>query len=141
MSTKLEMVVGFLFSPEGRNVVLLHKKRGPEAIVDKLNGVGGKLEPGEAPVDAMRREFLEEAGVDIADWEQFARLEGGKWIVHVFRAFAHSIAYVRSMTDEDVTIAHTFNTDLEYVPRVENLTWLLPLALDKRPIDITQVAY
>jgi 8-oxo-dGTP diphosphatase len=141
MSTKLEMVVGFLFSVDGQLVALLHKQHGPEAIVDKLNGIGGKIEPGETPQQAMQREFIEEAGLNIDSWEQFARLEAGNWIVHVFRAFAFSVVHAHTRTDEEVMVTNTFNPEYEGVPRVENLKWLLPLALDKRPIGITQVYY
>jgi len=42
--------------------VLLVKKKNPPWQVGKYNLVGGKIEPGESPVDAAIREFIEEAG-------------------------------------------------------------------------------
>lgn len=80
-----EYACGFLFS-EDRSRVLLIRKRRPAWQAGKLNGVGGKIEPGETPLQAMRREFREEAGVDIADWQQVLRLSGPDWVGHFFRA-------------------------------------------------------
>lgn len=45
---------------DGR-ILLIHKKRGLGA--GKVNGPGGRLEPGESAVDAARRETREEVGV------------------------------------------------------------------------------
>lgn len=52
-------VLGFLFSEDGSRVLLVWKNR-PAWQNGKLNGVGGKIEPGETPLQAMKREFLEE---------------------------------------------------------------------------------
>ncbi|WP_300288435.1 NUDIX domain-containing protein [uncultured Desulfovibrio sp.] len=40
----------------------------PEFQAGKLNGMGGKLEPGETLLDCMAREAVEEAGY-FGDWE------------------------------------------------------------------------
>lgn len=44
------------------NVLLIEKQR-PEWQKGRLNGVGGKIEPGEADSSAMIREFAEETGL------------------------------------------------------------------------------
>lgn len=41
-------VVGFAFDANRRHVVLIQKGRGPEELIGKLNGVGGKIEAGES---------------------------------------------------------------------------------------------
>jgi len=48
-------------------VLLAMKKRGFAA--GKLNGPGGKFEPGETPEQACRREVREEVGVELIDLE------------------------------------------------------------------------
>ena len=55
-------VCGFCFDEERECVVLIEKSQ-PAWQAGRLNGVGGKVEPGESVADAMTREFEEEAGV------------------------------------------------------------------------------
>ena len=52
-------VLGFVFSLDASRVLLIWKNR-PEWQKGKLNGIGGKIEEGELPIDAMKREFSEE---------------------------------------------------------------------------------
>ena len=63
-------VLALLFT-EGRDRVVLMRKTRPAWQAGKVNALGGKLLPGEGAADAARREVLEEAGVDVADWEEF----------------------------------------------------------------------
>ena len=88
-----EYVCGFLFSPDRTRVLLIRKNR-PAWQAGKLNGLGGKIEPGETPLEAMRREFREEAGAEVADWQHVLTLSGADdagsgrgWAGHFFRAF------------------------------------------------------
>ena len=53
---------GFLFSLDRQRVLLIRKRR-PAWQAGKLNGLGGKIEPGETPDAAARREVLEETGL------------------------------------------------------------------------------
>ena len=76
-------VCGFFFSPD-RGRVLLIRKRRPAWQVGRLNGVGGKIEPGESPAQAMCREFREEAGLDVGDWQPGVELTGPDWRGHFF---------------------------------------------------------
>jgi 8-oxo-dGTP diphosphatase len=52
------------FCRSGDRILLLHRRRPPNAGL--WNGVGGKLAPGENPTDCIRREVLEETGIDLA---------------------------------------------------------------------------
>jgi 8-oxo-dGTP pyrophosphatase MutT (NUDIX family) len=56
----MRYTVCFLFCNNG-DLVLLQKKDRTQ-YAGRFNGVGGKIEPGEAPVDGARREILEETG-------------------------------------------------------------------------------
>ena len=57
----VEYVLGFMFNEAESKVLLVWKNR-PAWQAGKLNGVGGKIEAGETPVQAMNREFAEETG-------------------------------------------------------------------------------
>lgn len=117
-------VLGFMFCQE--HVLLIQKTR-PEWQAGKLNGVGGHLEAGERPYNAMVREFEEEAGVEHHDWALFAQL-CGKWgNVYCYRTFVDVRPDIKSMTDENVGWYWTGNNDLVSVT-VPNLKWMLPFA-------------
>lgn len=90
MSTKphIEYCLGFAFY--GTDVVLIRKER-PDFQKGLLNGVGGKIEIGETPIQSMSREFLEETKVFTFDnqWKYFGHLNDTALInvkVHVFYA-------------------------------------------------------
>jgi 8-oxo-dGTP diphosphatase len=128
--TKREWVVGFLYDFDAERVVLIRKKR-PEWQAGKLNGVGGKIEPGETPDDAMRREFYEETGQMVLSWQRFASLrwEGEQGVVHFFRSFAYRsiLDACRSVTDEEVWTMAPHDVALWPSNYIPNLRWLIPL--------------
>lgn len=126
----IEYVAGFLFSSDGKSIVLVRKNR-PDWQAGKLNGVGGHIEPGEMPLGAMYREFQEEAGATPA-WRPFCILSGEGFRVHFFRAFDdYAFASTWSRTDEKIERHYTM--DLFRSPLNEqilpNLNWLIPMAL------------
>lgn len=57
-----DYTVCLLFTPDLQQVLLQVKKKTDFAGL--LNGVGGKLEPGETPEQCARREIFEETGLD-----------------------------------------------------------------------------
>ena len=80
-------VVGLLFSNDCHHVILIKKNR-PAWQVGLLNGVGGRIEEDETPLECMIREFKEEAGEKITEWEEFTTISDGvRWKVHFFKAF------------------------------------------------------
>jgi 8-oxo-dGTP diphosphatase len=129
MSTKY--VLGFLFSHNESRVVLIHKRR-PDWQAGKFNGVGGHVEDGESPVQAMRRGFIEEAGLDVPRWRQFANLRGDGFIVFMFRASMQGVDEIRTVTDERVDNYH-----IAYLPSnvLPNLRWLIPMAMSSQSHD------
>ena len=76
-----KFVLGFLFDGNG-NVALIEKNR-PEWQKGRLNGVGGQIEKGESPSQAIVREFQEEAGPEIS-WRQFCVLKGDGYRLYCF---------------------------------------------------------
>src|SRR4051794_33252789 len=131
-----EYVCGFLFSPDRTRVLLIRKRR-PAWQAGKLNGLGGKIEAGETPLEAMRREFREEAGVDVAEWQHVLTLSGADdagsgrgWAGHFFRAFGDLDA-ARAITDEQLERHPTRPLPPDTIP---NLHWIIPLMLDDEPV-------
>ncbi len=120
-------VVGFLFSGDRKKVVLIHKLK-PLWQKNKLNGIGGKMVEGESPLDAMSREFLEEAGVEILDWEYVLKYYNeGSYEVFFFRHFSDDIYKTTQQEEEPLRII-----PISTLPSntVFNLRWLIPLCLD-----------
>ena len=53
---------------DGKYLMLHRTKKEHDENRDKWIGVGGKFEEGESPEDCMRREVLEETGLDVTDF-------------------------------------------------------------------------
>lgn len=129
---KIDYVAGFLFDGTGNRVALIEKQR-PEWQRGKFNGIGGRIEEGETPEKAMRREFKEETGVDVREWYHFATLSGESnvaWTVHFFCAHdTVDLIDVRDepqKTDERVFVFEV--SALTYEHTIPNLRWLIPMA-------------
>lgn len=134
-----EYACGFLFSPDRSRVLLIRKNR-PAWQAGKLNGLGGKIEPGETPHQAMRREFREEAGLDLPEshWQHVLTLSGeddagtGRgWAGYFFRAFG-DLEAVHPMTDEALEVHPALSLPENIIP---NLRWMIPLMLDDEPAE------
>lgn len=138
------MVVGFAFDEDRKTVVLIRKQR-PQWMAGKLNGVGGKVEPGESMLDAMIREFWEEAGVSTvtSDWDHFMTMDGRGWRIHYFRMFNNKkVAAAETLTDEQVVIVSATCFDRLNRDGISNLVWIVGLALDKDGSRVkTHVSY
>lgn len=61
-------VVGFIFDPQMEHVWLLERSKAP--FQGLFNGVGGKIEEGETPIQAMIREIHEETGMKISEYRE-----------------------------------------------------------------------
>jgi len=130
-------VVGFLFTDDAAQVLLIKKNR-PEWQVSKINGIGGHIEEGETPAAAMSREFFEEAGVLIKTWEEVLILGGVDWKVYFFRAFStEKFNEAKSATDEEI-----FRAIVAGLPTnvISNLNWIVPFCLSdyEFPIKIKE---
>jgi 8-oxo-dGTP diphosphatase len=58
------VVAGLIIGGDGR--ILITQRRADQALGGRWEFPGGKVEPGEAPVDALIRELREEIGVTVA---------------------------------------------------------------------------
>jgi 8-oxo-dGTP diphosphatase len=98
-------VLGFAFDHSGTRVLLIQKKR-PAFQAGRWNGVGGKIEPGEAPVEAMVREFAEETGLiwPSGQWQAAGTYgDGVHFEIHLFGTQG-DIQAAQSLTDEAVAV-------------------------------------
>lgn len=141
-----EWVVGFLFDEDAYYVMLIRKNR-PAWQAGKLNGIGGKVEQGENPSEAMVREFQEETGVTIRGWDHFLDLQWEEGLVHFFRAFRprEHLERCRTTTDESVErhVVHRLNEPGDGLLCVTpNIQWLVPLAAHQhdtyQPITVVE---
>lgn len=132
-----EYVLGFAFSRDHKDIVLISKLR-PEWQAGKLNGVGGKVELNEKRFYAMIREFKEETGVDtnITHWQLFAKMifnddiTGMPSVVHCFSMFDNCIYDCKTIEEEIVRIS--VDTVLGgFKQIIHNLPVLILLALNQ----------
>jgi 8-oxo-dGTP diphosphatase len=140
--SKIRYVCGFAFEPvpEARDPfsgpVLLIEKIKPAWQSGLLNAVGGKIEPGESPEEAMIREFSEETGgFAVESWDNFLVIEGENSQVSFFRAELPGVYELNGTTPEKETLrVIARENDANFGLMVANLRWILPLAR-YRPID------
>jgi len=84
-----DLIGTLLFIIADGRVLLIHKRRGHGA--GRINGPGGKLEPGEAPLECAVRETREETGLTALDARlaavmRFVDIDGADWLGYVFCA-------------------------------------------------------
>lgn len=121
-------VLALLFTADRGRLVLVHKTR-PAWQAGRSNALGGKVAAGETPAEAARREVWEEAGVRVAEWEEFLVWEDPVYRMHALRAFDDGAALgARTAEDQEVFLA---SVDSLPPTLIDNLRWLVPLALDR----------
>ncbi len=118
---------GFLFD-DALDTVLLIEKKHPDFMVGLLNGVGGSIEDGETPAQAMLREGEEEVGV-LADWRPFAIIVVAEQdaIVYFFRARSTELLHAAHQCEEEMPFRVSVAILIQQAV-VENLRWLVPMA-------------
>lgn len=133
-------VLGFCFEQRHGHVVLIRKNK-PDWQRDHLNGVGGKIEAGETPLQAMIREWYEETGEGREQWEQYITLNFPNVTVHCFRAFC-GLSMANTVTDEAIirgSVPSLLARQLLFgYPTIKNLPWLIAFALSGETGVITQ---
>jgi 8-oxo-dGTP diphosphatase len=131
-------VAGFLFRDTKRQVALIEKLR-PDWQKGKYNGIGGKVEKGETPLQAMQREFKEETGADISLWRPFCNLRSlsakDAWQVIMF--MSETPAEIRTMEDEQVDWYNV--SEISYLDVIPNLRWLIPMAIAETQATATVI--
>ena len=139
MAAKSGFVLALLYSIDGQQVVLIQRTR-PSWQAGRVNGLGGGILVGETPASAARREVREECGVDVAEWVEVLVWDDAEYRMHVMRATSERANEARTMEDQEVFLA---NVDALPANVIDNLRWLVPLALDRdvgMPIEVRSAA-
>ena len=76
---------------DGYTLMVYRNKKANDIHQGKWNGLGGKFEPGESPEECVKREVLEESGLQIREPKlhgllMFPAFKGNDWYVFVFTA-------------------------------------------------------
>jgi 8-oxo-dGTP diphosphatase len=91
--TPILATLGYILSPDGQRVLLIHRNTRPDdPHFGKYNGLGGKLDPGEDVAACLRREVREESGLECevlllrgtVSWPGFGK-HGEDWFGFIFR--------------------------------------------------------
>lgn len=121
-------VLGFMFDTVSETVSLMLKQR-PKWQKGLLNGIGGKIEAKESPIQAMVREFEEETAVKVLshNWKHVITLKSKQFnsIVFIFKTEG-DISLLKKATDEEIQVVDYTNLGQILVP---NLKWMIPLML------------
>lgn len=137
--TPIVATLGYVLSPDGRKVLMLHRNTRPDDHhLGKYNGLGGKIEPDEDVLAGMRREIAEEAGIECTalslrgtiSWPGFGK-HGEDWLGFVFVVTAFT----------GTPLARNLEGTLEWVdierlgelPMWEGDRHFLPLVFDPDP--------
>jgi 8-oxo-dGTP diphosphatase len=68
--TPILATLGYILSPDGKQVLLVHRNRRPDdPHFGKYNGLGGKVERDEDIIACLRREVREESGLECDEIE------------------------------------------------------------------------
>ncbi len=128
----MDYVVGLPFTAARDRMLVIRKAR-PAWQAGRFNGIGGKIEPGETPLQAMIREAGEEAAL-VVEWEHVAILKGDDFRIDFFTAFDDAVLGARSLTDEMVGHVPVPLVASDMMQMLPNLPLMVSLALDRSGI-------
>lgn len=130
-----DYVIAFVFDKK-QNVALIQKNR-PKWEEGLLNGIGGKIEPGETPLEAIEREFLEETGYHIKEekWIHTITMASTQndAMVYIFKAYPINLKRLKTTTDEEVIICDINSLPDNIIP---NIKWMIFLSLSSNEMPI-----
>jgi 8-oxo-dGTP diphosphatase len=119
-------VLGFCMV--GFSHVALVKKARPARQAGRYNGIGGRVEAGEDPEDAMVREFREETGLEVNTWGHRVTISGTDREVLVYVSWLVRTERLRNPdASEPVGWFDQFRLPS---PCLHSLHWLIPLCRD-----------
>ena len=137
--TPIVATLGYVMSPDGQRVLMIHRNaRQDDQHLGKYNGLGGKMEAGEDIAACMRREIMEEAGIECLEmrlrgtlnWPGFGK-QGEDWLGFIFVIDRYAGTAFESNAEgklEWVPVA-----ELDTLPMWEGDRHFLPLVFDDDP--------
>lgn len=137
--TPIVATLGYVLSPDGERVLMIHRNARPDdQHIGKFNGLGGKLEPMEDIAAGMRREILEEAGIECLsmqlrgtlNWPGFGK-QGEDWLGFIFLIDLYSGEVPPRNAEGDLVWVE--RARLMELPMWEGDRHFLPLVFDADP--------
>lgn len=137
--TPIVATLGYVLSPDGRQALMIHRNARPgDQHLGKYNGLGGKVERDEDVAAGMRREILEEAGIECGtmrmrgtiSWPGFGR-QGEDWFGFVF--VIEDFTGTPLTSNPEGTLEWVDVDKLETLPLWEGDRQFLPLVFDADP--------
>lgn len=137
--TPIVATLGYLLSPDASQVLMIHRNTRPGDLhLGKYNGLGGKVEPDEDVLACMRREIMEEAGVECGrmrfrgtlSWPGFGK-NGEDWLGFVF--IIDDFTGTPKSANPEGTLEWVRVDAIESLPLWEGDRHFLPLVFDDDP--------
>ncbi|PTR28506.1 8-oxo-dGTP diphosphatase [Luteibacter sp. OK325] len=137
--TPIVATLGYVISPDGQRVLMIHRNaRQDDQHLGKYNGLGGKMEPGEDIAACMRREIMEEAGIECLEmrlrgtlnWPGFGK-NGEDWLGFIFIVDRYSGTPLTS--NPEGALEWVPVSALDALPMWEGDRHFLPLVFDTDP--------
>ncbi len=138
----IRYVLGFAFSSDRKHVLLIEKQK-PERQRGCLNGVGGKIEKGEKPFEAMARECEEETGLHLL-WRCKGKMRGvdkdkGFFMCHIFYTYSDRIFNFKQKESERLLIINSnYLSEYKYV---EKSKYLISFGVSTDRVDFIDLIY
>jgi 8-oxo-dGTP diphosphatase len=137
--TPIVATLGYVMSPDGQRVLMIHRNaRHDDQHLGKYNGLGGKMEPDEDIAACMRREIMEEAGIECLgmrlrgtlNWPGFGK-NGEDWLGFIFVIDRYAGTAFESNAEGKLEWVPL--NELDALPMWEGDRHFLPLVFDADP--------
>ena len=137
--TPIVATLGYVISPDREKTLLVHRNaRQDDMHLNKYNGLGGKMRPGEDVVSCMKREIKEEAGIECLElilrgtinWPGFGP-HGENWLGFIFRIDKFSGTPFTSNPEGELSWVEI--NRLPELPMWEGDKYFLPMVFDDDP--------
>ncbi|MCL2789620.1 MAG: 8-oxo-dGTP diphosphatase [Desulfobulbus sp.] len=139
MYTPIIGTLGYIVSADRSQTLLVHRNaRAADQHLGKYNGLGGKMRANEDVLTCLKREILEESGLECTqiqlrgtiNWTGFGP-DGENWLGFVFLITA--FAGTPRIQNEEGDLAWHLVATLDSLPMWEGDRYFLPLVFDEDP--------
>ncbi|NJO65271.1 MAG: NUDIX hydrolase [Richelia sp. RM2_1_2] len=124
--------IGVIYDKEGKVLLVKRSPEFEEWMPDKWALVGGSVEPGEKPIDAMQRETREETGLSLDNFiDVFGVDKSPTSKLHVFAAYYDGDPFAIVLNNEHTAYGWFTISEIRYIDCVPNLIVFVSTALSK----------